>query len=128
MRGIAAKTWQALIDAQQVSRITDWLALTVDDLEQLPSFAKKRSVQTAQAFNQAKRQPFNLWLKALGAPAALSAKASDDWQSLAQLSEQDWQQQRHFSQTQARNLYAFFQHPAVQAAALDLQNHKVEGF
>ena len=127
MRGIGAKTWQALIDAQQINRITDWLALTAEDLQHIPNFAKKRSAQTVQAFNQAKHQPFHLWLKALGAPASLSTKASDDWQSLAQLSEQDWKQ-RHFSQTQAKNLYAFFQHPAVQAAALDLQNHKVEGF
>ena len=128
MRGIGAKTWQALIDAQQINRITDWLALTAEDLQHIPNFAKKRSAQTVQAFNQAKRQPFHLWLKALGAPAALSAKTHDDWQSLVQLSAQDWQQQRHFSPTQAKELSAFFQHPAVQAAAVDLQKHNVAGF
>ncbi len=128
MRGIGAQTWQTLMDAKQITRITDWLALSADDLEQLPSFAKKRSKHTFQAFNQAKQQPFAIWLKALGAPAAVTAKANDNWHILTALTEQDWQQQRHFSRSQATSAHAFFQHPALQAAALDLQQHGVDGF
>lgn len=111
-----------------IKGVFNLVLLLMIDLQHIPNFAKKRSAQTVQAFNQAKRQPFHLWLKALGAPAALSAKTHDDWQSLVQLSAQDWQQQRHFSPTQAKELSAFFQHPAVQAAAVDLQKHNVAGF
>ena len=127
MRGIGAQTWQALVDAKQIMQITDWLALNSDDLEQLPNFAKKRSERTIQAFNQAKQQPFNVWLKALGAPAAVTARADDNWHVLTALTIQDWQQ-RHFSRSQAQNAHAFFQHPALQAAALDLKQHDVDGF
>lgn len=128
MQGIGAQTWQALIDAQQITHITDWLTLNADDLQHLPNFAKKRSRRTAQAFTNAKRQPFRLWLTALGAPASVTAKATDNWQILTSLSEQDWQQQRHFSPFQAQHAYAFFQHPNVQAAALALQQQGISGF
>lgn len=128
MRGIAAKTWQALIDAQQVTQLTDWLALSAKDLDRLPGFAEKRSKHTYQAFEHAKRQPFKVWLKALGAPAAIVIKQADNWHSLAALTQQDWQQQRHLSAQQAQHAAAFFQHPALQAIAVDLQRHTVDGF
>lgn len=128
MRGIGAKTWQALIDAKQISLITDWLALTTQDLERLPSFAQKRSENTAQVFSEAKKQAFKLWLRALGAPTSVTAKPHDTWHSLSALTLQDWQQQRHLSRTQAHLAHTFFQHPALQAAALDLQTYHVEGF
>ena len=128
MSGIGAQTWQALIDAKLIQKITDWLALSSEDLAKTPSFAKKRSTQTAQAFAQAKQKPFPVWLKALGAPPAITLNPNDNWQSLAALSEQDWQRQRHLSRGHARQAYAFFQHPEVQEAALNLQKHGVAGF
>ncbi len=128
MPGIGAQTWQALIDAKHIQKITDWLALSTDDLANIPSFAKKRSTQTAQAFAQAKQKSFPIWLKALGAPPAITPKPDDNWHTLTTLSEQDWQQQRHLSRGYARQAYAFFQHAEVQEAALNLQQHRVEGF
>ena len=127
MRGIGAQTWQALLDANLITHLTDWLALSATDLASLPSFAEKRSQHTVQAFHQAKRQPFKNWLKALGAPAAIRAKTADNWSALARLSIQDWQQ-RYLSHSQAQHAYAFFQHPDVQAIALDLQRHGIDGF
>ena len=128
MSGIGPQTWQALIDAKQITQLTDWLALSLDDLANLPSFAKKRSKQTAQAFTQAKLQPFPAWLKALGAPPAITPKAADNWHILAALSEQDWQQQRHLSSGNAQRARAFFQHPEVQIIAASLQLHGIDGF
>ncbi len=128
MQGIGAKTWQTLLDNQQISSITDWLTLSAEDLQQLPNFAKKRSAHAVQTFTQAKQKPFKLWLKALGAPASITVKANDNWQTLAALTVEDWQQQRHFSRSKAQLAYAFFQHPALQAAALNLQQQNVDGF
>ena len=128
MSGIGAQTWQALIDAKLIQKITDWLALSSEDLAKTPSFAKKRSTQTAQAFAQAKQKPFPVWLKALGAPPAITLNPNDNWQALAALSAQDWQQKRHLSRGHAGQAYAFFQHPEVQEAALNLQKHGVAGF
>ena len=128
MPGIGAQTWQALIDAKLIQKITDWLALSSEDLAKTPSFAKKRSTQTAQAFAQAKQKPFPVWLKALGAPPAITLNPNDNWQALAALSAQDWQQKRHLSRGHAGQAYAFFQHPEVQEAALNLQKHGVAGF
>ncbi len=85
MQGVGAQTWQALIDGLQIIQLTDWLALGAEDLEQLPNFAKKRSAQTVQAFTQAKLQPFRAWLKALGAPASVTVRNGDNWQTLAAL-------------------------------------------
>ena len=128
MPRIGAQTWQALIDAKLILKITDWLALSTDDLAKITSFAKKRSEQTAQAFAQAKQKPFPIWLKALGAPPAITLKPDDSWQSLAALSEQDWQRQRHLSRGHARQAYDFFQHADLQEAVLNLQQHKIAGF
>ena len=128
MPGIGAQTWQALIDGKHISQLTDWLALSAEDLAQLPSFAKKRSAHTAQAFAQAKLQPFRLWLTALGAPASVTAKSGDDWQTLTDLSLQDWQQLRHLSRSNALHAHDFFRHTAVQAIALQLRQHGVDGF
>lgn len=128
MPGIGPQTWQALVDAEQVQRLTDWLSLTVEDLAALPNFAHKRSIDTAQAFARTKLQPFPAWLKALGAPPATRTKSNDSWSVLTALSLQDWQQQRYLSLTQAQRVYAFFQHPEVQALAVNLQRHGVDGF
>lgn len=128
MRGIGAQTWQALINAQKITRLTDWLALSAEGLAEIPSFAKKRSEQTARAFAQAKRQPFKLWLKALGAPASVTPKPTDTWHILAEFTEQDWQQQRYLSRKKAQHAYAFFQHSEVRSAALNLQRYAIDGF
>lgn len=128
MPGIGPQTWQALVDAEQIQHLTDWLSLTAEDLAALPNFAHKRSIDTAQAFTQTKLQPFPVWLKALGAPPAIKVKSNDSWSVLAALSLQDWQQQRYLSLGHAQRAYAFFQHPSVQALAVNLQHHGVDGF
>ncbi|MDD2223395.1 MAG: NAD-dependent DNA ligase LigB [Pseudomonas sp.] len=128
MSGIGAQTWQALIKADYITRLTDWLALSAEDLAKLPGFATKRSQRTEQTFTQAKRQPFKRWLKALGVPPAVTVKAADNWQVLATLTEQEWQQQRYLSRKHAQQAWAFFQHPEVQAIALNLQQHAINGF
>lgn len=128
MHGIGAQTWQALLDANYITELTDWLTLSAEDLQQLSSFAQKRSERTALAFAQAKRQPFTRWLRALGAPASVNPKTGDNWHTLAALSELDWQQQRFLSRSNAQRARAFFQHPQVQSAALNLQQHGINGF
>ena len=128
MPGIGPQTWQALLDAEQIQRLTDWLNLAAEDLAALPSFAHKRSIDTAQAFAQAKLQPFPVWLKALGAPPAVKAKPDDSWSVLSALSIQDWQQLRYLSLAHAQRAHGFFQHPEVQALAVNLQQHGVDGF
>ncbi len=128
MPGIGAQTWQALIDAQHITSLTDWLQLTAEDLTTLPSFADKRSAQVAAAFARAKQQPFARWLKALGAPTAINIKAADNWSTLAALSPTDWQQLRFLSAKNAQQAYAFFQHAGVHAIALELQQQQIDGF
>lgn len=128
MHGVGAHTWQALIAANYITQLTDWLALSATDLEQLPSFAQKRSTRIIHAFTQAKYKPFSLWLKALGAPPSITPQAEDTWHTLAALTADDWQQQRYLSRSNAQRAQAFFQHPDVQHAALTLQQHAVDGF
>ena len=128
MSGIGVQTWQALIDGQLITQLTDWLTLSADDLKTLPNFADKRSAQTLQAFKQAQTQPFNRWLKALGAPPQVTVKKNDNWRSLVALSPQDWQQERHLTPRQAQRVYNFFQHPDVHTAVLILQKQAIDGF
>lgn len=128
MPGIGAHTWQALIDGQLITQLTDWLTLSAEDLAALPNFANKRSAQTLQVFRQAQAQPFARWLKALGAPPQVTVKKNDNWGSLAALSPQDWQQERHLTPRQAQRAYNFFHHPEVQAAVLILQKQAIDGF
>lgn len=128
MRGVGAQTWQALLDGKLINRLTDWLTLSGEDLERLPSFAKKRSAQTLHAFTQAKQQPFTRWLKALGAPPQVTVRSDDNWQLLSSFNQQDWQQLRHLNATSAQRAHDFFQHPEVQQAALSLKNQAIDGF
>lgn len=128
LRGLGAQTWQTLIDAQHIERLTDWLALSATDLTSTPGFGKKRSAQIAELFAQAKTRPFKAWLRALGTPSFINSKPTDTWHSLSQLTAEQWQQQRYLSPRQTEQAVAFFQHSDVQKIAEQLQQYGIDGF
>lgn len=128
LRGLGAQTWQALMDAEHIERLTDWLALSATDLTSTPGFGKKRSAQIAGLFAQAKTRSFKAWLRALGAPNFIKSKPTDTWHSLSQLTAEQWQQHRYLSPRQTEQAVAFFQHSEVQKIAEQLQQYGIDGF
>lgn len=127
MGGISQGTWQQLIAAGKLSHLVDWLTLTQAELEQVPGLAQKKAAHVALQFNQALRQPFAAWLRALGVPHELTLLPHDSWQLLSLLSHADWQK-RGYSAITAQKIIDFFSHPELQRIAQQLHEQHIDGF
>ncbi|MBD8874144.1 NAD-dependent DNA ligase LigB [Rhodanobacter sp. DHB23] len=126
LQGVNAGTWQALTEAGLVHGLLDWLDLVPAQLVAVPDVGEHRAAALAQAFAEARGQPFGDWLHALGAPDG-AVDAGQDWATLAALGEDDWRG-RGTSASRARQLAAFFAHPDVRALAAQLHAAGVQGF
>ncbi|MEW9622630.1 NAD-dependent DNA ligase LigB [Rhodanobacter geophilus] len=126
LRGVNAGTWQALTEAGLIHGLLDWLRLAPAQLVALPEVDEGRAAVLAQAFAEARGQPFDAWLHALGAPDGVT-EAGRDWATLAALDEDDWRG-HGASASRARQLAAFFAHPDVRALAVQLHAAGVQGF
>ena len=126
MDGVAAETWQALIEAGRVRGLLDWLSLTPAQLAGVPGIGRPRAAALAQAFAAARGRPFADWLRALGAPRE-AVEAGLDWAALAALDEAGWRG-RGASAAHARQLAAFFAHPDVRGLAVQMRAAGIAGF
>ncbi|GAB3780394.1 NAD-dependent DNA ligase LigB [Dyella agri] len=124
--GVGTGTWQALADAGLVRGLLDWMALTPGQLATVPGLGAGRAAALAQTFAGARGRPLCDWLHALGAPDD-AAGAGEDWATLAAQGEDGWRA-RGASAAHARQLAAFFAHPALQAMAARLRAAGVQGF
>ena len=75
--GIGETTWRALVDAGQLRGLLDWLGLTQAQLAAVPGVGPVRAARLAQAFERARRESFDHWLRALGMPPAGQAGLPD---------------------------------------------------
>lgn len=128
MQGTGPGTWRSLIDSGQVNTLDDWLRLTPETLMQVPGIAQARADQLHRSFTQARQQPFERWLRALGVPAPATLALGPDWPTLASRNIEQWITEPGIGPTRAGQLLAFFSHEEVQALALRLRAHAIEGF
>lgn len=128
MQGTGPGTWRSLIDSGQVNTLDDWLRLTPETLVQVPGIAQARADQLHRSFTQARQQPFERWLRALGVPAPATLALGPDWPTLASRNIEQWITEPGIGPTRAGQLLAFFSHEEVQALALRLRAHAIEGF
>lgn len=133
MQGIGESTWQLLFEEGLLTDLTNWLALTSEQLAKLPSIGEKRSRLFALNFQLAIKQPLEAWLSALGMPPAGKNKLFNEqelahWQTLSNRSLEDWQELNGVGEKRAQNLLDFFNHPVIKQQAAYLATLGVKGF
>jgi DNA ligase (NAD+) len=128
LSGVGPGSWQALIDAGLVEHLLDWLDLRAEQLVALPGFGEKRAERLLASFAEARHQPFERWLSALGIPPSGAANLGASWSQLAARSQADWQREPGVGPGRARQLVAFFSDAQVQALSRRLQAAGVAGF
>lgn len=126
--GLGQGTWRHLVQAGQVTDMTDWLTLDSQHLATLAGFDSARAAKLQALAELARARPFEQWLRGLGVPLPRNSVLQGDWQQLAQRSVQDWQTLPGIGQSRAARLAAFFAEPSVQAIALALGEQGVDGF
>ncbi|WP_426703144.1 NAD-dependent DNA ligase LigB [Rhodanobacter sp. Col0626] len=125
--GLGANTWQALIDADLVHQLLDWMDLTPKQLAVVPGLGAGRAAALAKAFASARDRPFADWLRALGVPAA-SFGDGTDWKVLSSRGVDEWRSQDGVGTGRAKQLVAFFGRTEVRAQAVRLHAAGVRGF
>ncbi|MNN44221.1 DNA ligase B [compost metagenome] len=128
LRGIGPGTWQKLLDAGLLDGLLDWLQLPAENLAKTPGFGERSAGKLAEQFQLARQQSFRKWLIALGAPAADSLPAGEDWNVLAARSEAQWRELPGIGATRATQLAAFFKDAEVLHLRQQLQEAGVQGF
>ncbi|MBC3438492.1 NAD-dependent DNA ligase LigB [Pseudomonas sp. BW16M2] len=126
--GLGAETWKHLVESGHIVQLTDWLILEQDQLLKVPGIAQARARQLQTAFAQARRQPFQRWLRGLGVPAPSSLQMGPDWHTLASRNIEQWLAEPGVGPGRAEQLQAFFAHERVQELARNLRAHAIEGF
>ncbi|MDH0303865.1 MULTISPECIES: NAD-dependent DNA ligase LigB [unclassified Pseudomonas] len=128
MPGTGPGLWKTLLDSGRVTTLADWLKLERDDLLGVPGIARARADQLLQAFELGRRQPFERWLRGMGLPAPASVRLEMDWSTLASRNIEQWLAEPGVGPGRAGQLQAFFANEQVQALALQLRAHAIEGF
>ncbi|MEE1889977.1 NAD-dependent DNA ligase LigB [Pseudomonas carassii] len=126
--GLGAETWKRLVESGHIVQLTDWLSLEQDQLLKVPGIAQARARQLQTAFAQARRQPFQRWLRGLGVPAPSSLPLGPDWHTLASRNIEQWLAEPGVGPGRAEQLQAFFAHEQVLDLARNLRGHAIEGF
>ncbi|MCY1410526.1 DNA ligase B [compost metagenome] len=128
LRGVGPGTWQKLLDAGQLEGLLDWLQLPTENLAKAPGFGERSAGKLVEQFQLVRQQSFRKWLIALGAPAADSLPAGEDWNVLAALSEAQWQELPGIGAGRAAQLAAFFRDEEVLRLRQQLREVGVQGF
>lgn len=131
LQGLGEAGWTRLMLAQPFNHLFSWLALTPEQLQATPGLTAKRAGQLWHRFDMTRRQPFSLWVRALGVPlpeSALKSRRFTSWRQLTARDESDWQTLPGVGQEKARSLVAFIHHPTIVSLVDKLRALGVAGF
>ena len=126
--GLGAETWRRLVESGHIVQLTDWLSLDQKQLLEVPGIAEARARQLQVAFAQARRQPFQRWMRGLGIPAPSGLQLGPDWPTLASRNIEQWLAEPGVGPGRAEQLQAFFAHEQVRELVRNLRSHAIEGF
>lgn len=127
INGMGAASWQALIDADLIHGLVDWMELEEDQLRQVPGIGATRARNMVHAFRQARKKPFGQWLAALGPPVSLHAEDLN-WNDLAERDLAAWKSMPGIGEVRAKRLVAFFNDSHVTALTVRLRHARINGF
>jgi DNA ligase (NAD+) len=128
MPGVGPGTWDALLRAEQINGLLDWMTLDAVQLANIAGLAERSSAKLLGSFQQARQQPFHRWVKALGLPPTADVDLGSQWSELAAKSVEQWISEPGIGPGRAAQLNAFFQNPQVQALSEQLRVQGIEGF
>lgn len=129
--GIGEAGWCALHQTHRFEHIFSWLLLTPEQLQNTPGIAKSKSAQLWHQFNLARKQPFTLWVMAMGIPltrAALNASDERSWSQLLLSTEQFWQQLPGTGSGRARQVIEWKENAQIKKLGSWLAAQQITGF
>ncbi|EHE7479387.1 NAD-dependent DNA ligase LigB [Escherichia coli] len=129
--GIGEAGWRALHQTHRFEHIFSWLLLTPEQLQNTPGIAKSKSAQLWHQFNLARKQPFTLWVMAMGIPltrAALNASDERSWSQLLLSTEQFWQQLPGTGSGRARQVIEWKENAQIKKLGSWLAAQQITGF
>ncbi|MCY1446930.1 DNA ligase B [compost metagenome] len=94
----------------------------------MSGLAERSRQQLLFTFQQARQQPFDRWLRALGIPAPSALALKGPWAELARRDAAQWLEEPGIGRGRSAQLLAFFRSPDVQMMAEQLHRHAIEGF
>lgn len=129
--GIGEAGWRSLHQTHRFEHIFSWLLLTPEQLQNTPGIAKSKSAQLWHQFNLARKQPFTLWVMAMGIPltrAALNASDERSWSQLLLSTEQFWQQLPGTGSGRARQVIEWKENAQIKKLGSWLAAQQITGF
>lgn len=128
MPHVGPGTWSKLIQARRINHLLDWLSLDTAQLATINGFGERSSARLLNSLLNARQQPFERWLVALGLPPTGSAQLGLSWQALATRDTAAWLAEPGIGAGRAAQLSAFFRHPQVLALSEELRTAGITGF
>lgn len=131
IKGVGEAMWRQLQHTHRFEYLFSWLALDVPTLERIPGVSPKKARQLWHQFNFTRRQPFRLWLLAMGIPlnaSTLRYFADESWAQLTARTEADWQQLPFVGKVKAGQLRGWLNAPEINALAQWLAEQGISGF
>lgn len=128
MPNISRQTWQTLVETGRIKGLLDWLTLEATELANITGFGERSSARLLNSLHNARRQPFERWLQALGLPPSGNANLAGPWQRLASRNTEQWQAEAGIGHGRAAQLSAFFRDPQVLALSAELRAAGIDGF
>jgi len=128
LKHVGPGTWEKLLATGRLNGLLDWLTLGQQELATIDGFGERSSTRLSNSFNDARRQPFARWLKALGLPPSGEANLGNSWSALAQREAADWQAEPGIGPGRSLQLSAFFRAPEVLAMSEELRAAGIDGF
>ncbi|QIQ21970.1 NAD-dependent DNA ligase LigB [Zophobihabitans entericus] len=125
---IAEGTWLKLIQAKQLTTLTDWLNLTTDDLKSVNGIGQKQAVQIYEQFQLAKQLSFLQWLSAMGFVGLVDEVNQYHWQDLLIWSVSDWQLKMYLSKAKAQEYYQLIHSNEIKDSINLLTEQNIAGF
>ena len=121
-------TWNTLIQAGLIKNLTDWLTLDAAQLANIAGLGERSSTRLLNSLHDARQQPFERWVRAIGLPPTAGAPLGQSWQALVARDALAWQQQPGIGASRAVQVNAFLQDPNVQAVSEELRAAGIAGF
>lgn len=117
LAGFGPGTWQQLLASGELHTLGNWLNLDLQHLR-AAGLGPQRSAALLAGIEQARRRPFEAWLKGLG---FASTDRAGTWSGLAE-------QPGAATGRDARRLQALTRHPELIALAAELKTAGIDGF
>lgn len=121
-------TWNTLIQTGRITHLLDWLTLDAAQLANIDGLGERRIARLLNSLQQARQQPFERWVKAIGLPPTGDVPLGQSWRALVARDEQAWQAHPGIGGQRAAQLSAFLRDPNVLALSEQLRAAGIAGF